>query len=71
MTDICVLVTVVGAFNHECRTIVVEDALAGDPASLPRIIRRAYARVTSAKELADVLARPLVTAGLRVIRSTP
>ena len=40
MTDICVLATVIGAFNREYRVLVVEDAsghaLARDPARHPR-----------------------------------
>ncbi len=59
MTDICVLATVVGAFNREYRITVVEDAVATlwpeiQHATLD-IIRRAYGRVASAKELADVI----------------
>lgn len=38
MTDICVLATVVGAFNREYRMTVVEDGVA---------------RVASTKEIAD------------------
>ncbi|MGH7299855.1 MAG: cysteine hydrolase family protein [Candidatus Rokuibacteriota bacterium] len=61
MTDICVLGTVVGAFNREYRLIVVEDSVATLWPEIQRatldIIRRAYARVVSAKELADELAR--------------
>lgn len=61
MTDICVLGTVVGGFNREYRLIVVEDAVATLWPEIQRatldIIGRAYARVLSAKELADELAR--------------
>ncbi|MGH7349176.1 MAG: cysteine hydrolase family protein [Candidatus Rokuibacteriota bacterium] len=61
MTDICVLGTVIGAFNREYRLIVVEDGVATLWPEIQRatldIIRRAYARVVSAKELADELAR--------------
>jgi nicotinamidase-related amidase len=61
MTDICVLGTVIGAFNREYRLIVVEDGVATLSPEIQRatldIIRRAYARVLSAKELADELAR--------------
>jgi ureidoacrylate peracid hydrolase len=61
MTDICVLGTVVGAFNREYRLIVVEDGVATLWPEIQRatldIIRRAYARVLSAKEVADELAR--------------
>ncbi|HXI21245.1 MAG TPA: isochorismatase family cysteine hydrolase [Gemmatimonadales bacterium] len=61
MTDVCVLATVVGGFNREYRMVVVEDGVATlDPeiqrASLD-IIRRAYARVAPARELADEVAR--------------
>jgi ureidoacrylate peracid hydrolase len=61
MTDICVLATVVGGFNREYRMVVVEDGVATLWPEIQRatldIIRRAYARVLSAKELADELAR--------------
>lgn len=61
MTDICVLGTVIGGFNREYRLIVVEDGVATLWPEIQRatldIIRRAYARVLSAKELADELAR--------------
>ncbi|HUM16024.1 MAG TPA: isochorismatase family cysteine hydrolase [Candidatus Nitrosotalea sp.] len=61
MTDICVLATVVGGFNREYRMVVVEDAVATLWPEIQRaaldIIRRAYARVVSAKELADEMAR--------------
>jgi len=60
MTDICVLATVIGGFNREYRLVVVEDAVATLWPEIQRatldIIRRAYARVLSAKELADELA---------------
>ncbi len=60
MTDICVLATVIGGFNREYRILVVEDAVATLWSEIQRatldIIRRAYARVLSAKELADELA---------------
>ena len=54
-----VLATVVGAFNREYRITVVGDAVATlwpeiQHATLD-IIRRAYGRVASAKELADVV----------------
>jgi len=60
MTDICVLATVVGAFNREYRITVVEDAVATlwpeiQQATLD-IIRRAYGRVASAKTILDVVA---------------
>ena len=61
MTDICVLATVVGGFNREYRMVVVEDAVATRWPEIQRatldIIRRAYARVVSAKEVADEMAR--------------
>lgn len=61
MTDICVLGTVVGGFNREYRLIVVEDGVATLWPEIQRatldIIRRAYARVLSAKEVADELGR--------------
>src|SRR5262245_55308641 len=57
MTDICVLATVVGAFNREYRLTVVEDAVATLWPEIQRatldIIRRAYGRVVSAKVVAD------------------
>ncbi|MEX2223568.1 MAG: isochorismatase family cysteine hydrolase [Candidatus Rokuibacteriota bacterium] len=60
MTDICVLATVIGGFNREYRLLVVEDGVATLWPEIQRatldIIRRAYARVLSAKELADELA---------------
>jgi nicotinamidase-related amidase len=61
MTDICVLGTVIGGFNREYRMIVIEDAVATLWPEIQRatldIIRRAYARVLSTKELSDELAR--------------
>jgi nicotinamidase-related amidase len=61
MTDICVLATVIGGFNREYRMVVVEDGVATLWPEIQRatldIVRRAYARVLSAKELADELAR--------------
>jgi nicotinamidase-related amidase len=60
MTDICVLATVVGAFNREYRVTVVEDGVATlwpeiQQATLD-IIRRAYGRVVPAKAVADEIA---------------
>lgn len=60
MTDICVLASVVGAFNRESTWVVVEDAVATlwpdiQQAALD-ITKRAYARVVSAKEVADEIA---------------
>ncbi|HEX7787583.1 MAG TPA: isochorismatase family cysteine hydrolase [Methylomirabilota bacterium] len=61
MTDICVLATVIGGFNREYRMVVVEDAVATLWPDIQRasldIARRAYARVMSAKEVADEMAR--------------
>src|SRR6185295_713039 len=60
MTDICVLATVVGGFNREYRIVVVEDGVAtlwpGIQDAALDILGRAYARVTSAKEVAAQLA---------------
>jgi len=60
MTDICVLATVVGAFNHEYRVTVVEDGVATLWPEIQRatldIIRRAYGRVVPAKVVADEMA---------------
>ena len=60
MTDICVLATVVGGFNREYRMVVVEDGVAtlwpGIQDATLDILGRAYARVTSAKAVADQLA---------------
>jgi ureidoacrylate peracid hydrolase len=59
MTDVCVLATVVGAFNREYRVTVVEDAVATLWPDIQRasldIIARAYGRVTSAKEVTDTV----------------
>jgi nicotinamidase-related amidase len=59
MTDICVLATVVGAFNREYRVTVVEDAVATLWPEIQRasldIIGRAYGRVVSMKEVADLV----------------
>jgi len=61
MTDVCVLGTVIGGFNREYRLIVVEDGVATLWPEIQRatldIVRRAYARVLSTKELADELRR--------------
>ncbi len=60
MTDICVLATVVGAFNREYRVTVVEDGVATLWPEIQRatldIIRRAYGRVVSAKVVSDEIA---------------
>jgi len=59
MTDICVLATVVGAFNHEYRISVVEDAVSTLWPEIQRatldIVGRAYGRVVSSKEIADTI----------------
>ena len=59
MTDVCVLATVVGAFNREYRITVVEDAVTTLWPEIQRatldIVGRAYGRVTSAKEIAYVV----------------
>ena len=60
MTDICVLATVMGGFNHEYRMTVVADGVATLWPEIQRatldIIGRAYARVVPAKALADEIA---------------
>ena len=60
MTDICVLATVIGAFNREFRITVVDDAVTTLWPEIQRatldIIGRAYGRVASAKEVTDVVA---------------
>jgi len=60
MTDICVLATVVGGMNREYRMVVVQDAVATLWPDIQRatldIIGRAFARVASAKEVADEVA---------------
>jgi ureidoacrylate peracid hydrolase len=57
LTDICVLATVVGAFNREYRITVVEDGVATLWPQIQRatldIIGRAYGRVVSSKEIID------------------
>jgi len=59
MTDICVLATVVGAFNREYRITVVEDATATLSPEIQLatldIVRRAYGRVVSSKEIVDTV----------------
>jgi ureidoacrylate peracid hydrolase len=60
MTDVCVLATVSGGFSREYRMVVVEDAVATLTPEIQQatldIVRRAYARVMSAKEVADEVA---------------
>jgi len=57
MTDICVLATVIGGFNREYRITVAEDAVATLWPEIQRatldIMGRAYARVVSARTVAD------------------
>jgi nicotinamidase-related amidase len=60
MTDMCVLATVIGAFNREYRITVVEDGVATlwpeiQQATLD-IIGRAYGRIVAAKTIADTIA---------------
>lgn len=59
MTDICVLATVVGAFNREYRITVVEDAVSTLWPEIQRatldIIGRAFGRVVSSKSVLDTL----------------
>jgi ureidoacrylate peracid hydrolase len=59
MTDVCVLATVIGAFNHEYRVTVVEDAVATLWPEIQRatldIVRRAYGRVVSSREVVDTI----------------
>jgi nicotinamidase-related amidase len=59
MTDICVLATVVGAFNREYRITVVEDGVSTLWPEIQRatldIVGRAYGRVASAKEIIDTV----------------
>jgi ureidoacrylate peracid hydrolase len=59
MTDICVLSTVVGAFNREYRITVVEDGVATLWPEIQRatldIVGRAFGRVVSSKEVLDTI----------------
>lgn len=61
MTDICVLATAVGGMNREYRMTVVEDGTATLWPEIQRatldIIRRAYARVLTTKQIADEIGR--------------
>jgi ureidoacrylate peracid hydrolase len=61
LTDICVLATVIGGMNREYRMTVVEDATATLWPEIQRatldIIRRAYARVVTTKQLAEEIGR--------------
>jgi ureidoacrylate peracid hydrolase len=60
MTDICVLATVIGAFNREYRVTVVEDGVATLWPEIQRatldIIARAYGRVVASKHVRDAVA---------------
>jgi nicotinamidase-related amidase len=60
MTDICVLSTVVGAFNHEYRITVVADAVATLWPEIQRatldIVGRAFGRVVQSREVLDTIA---------------
>jgi nicotinamidase-related amidase len=59
MTDICVLATVIGAFNREYRVTVVEDGVATLWPEIQRatldIIGRAYGRVAPANDVAHTV----------------
>jgi len=59
MTDICVLSTVVGAFNHEYRISVAADAVATLWPEIQRatldIVGRAFGRVVQSKEVLDTI----------------
>jgi nicotinamidase-related amidase len=61
MTDICVLATAVGGMNREYRMTVVEDGTATLCPEIQRatldIIRRAYGRVLTTKQIADEIGR--------------
>jgi nicotinamidase-related amidase len=60
MTDICVLATVIGAFNREYRVTVLDDAVATLWPEIQRatldIVARAYGRVVSSKQVLDTVA---------------
>lgn len=59
MTDICVLSTVVGAFNQEYRLSVVEDGVATLWPEIQRatldIVARAFGRVVQSREVLDTI----------------
>ena len=61
MTDICVLATVIGGMNREYRMTVAEDGTATLWPEIQRatldIIRRAYGRVLTAKQITDEIGR--------------
>jgi len=60
MTDVCVLATVIGAFNREYRVTVVEDGVTTLWPEIQRaaldIVARAYGRVVSSKQVMDTVA---------------
>ena len=59
MTDICVLSTVVGGFNHEYRISVVEDGVATLWPEIQRatldIVGRAFGRVVQSRDILDTI----------------
>jgi len=59
MTDICVLSTVIGAFNHEYRISVVADGVATLWPEIQRatldIVGRAFGRVVQSREVLDTI----------------
>ena len=59
MTDVCVLATVVGAFNREYKISVVEDGVATLWPEIQRatldIVGRAFGRVVQSKEILDTI----------------
>ena len=59
MTDVCVLATVIGAFNREYRVTVVDDAVSTLWPEIQRatldIIGRAFGRVVSSRTIIDTL----------------
>jgi ureidoacrylate peracid hydrolase len=59
MTDVCVLSTVVGAFNRDYRVSVVEDGVATLWPDIQRatldIVSRAFGRVVQSKEVLDII----------------
>ncbi len=67
MTDICVLSTVIGAFNHEYRVTVVEDGVATLWPEIQRatldIIGRAFGRVVPAADVVAWLGRTMRSGG--------
>lgn len=67
MTDICVLSTVIGAFNHEYRVTVVEDGVATLWPEIQRatldIIGRAFGRVVPSADVLAWLGRTMRSGG--------